>query len=84
MAAELGPFNIRCNALLPGTIWTPMNDDILQDVNKNKFMASKAAMGRVGFPQEMAGPAVFLGSDMSGYMTGSQLLVDGGMFVNLI
>jgi L-rhamnose 1-dehydrogenase len=84
LAAELGPLQIRCNALLPGTIWTQMTNDILQNEQKNAFMAKKAALGRLGTPRDLAGPAVFLASEMSAYMTGSQLLVDGGMFANFL
>ena len=46
-------------------------------------MEGRVPLGRLGKPSDLAGPAVFLASDLSGYVTGAQLLVDGGLFVNL-
>jgi L-rhamnose 1-dehydrogenase len=46
-------------------------------------MEGRIPLGRTGVPTDLAGPAVFLGSELSSYMTGAQLLVDGGLFVNL-
>ncbi|KAI8964271.1 NAD(P)-binding protein [Daldinia sp. FL1419] len=83
-AVALGPHGIRCNALLPGTIRTQLNDEDLADDAKRAYMEGRIPLGRTGDPRDMAGPAVFLASDeLSGYVTGSQLLVDGGLFVNL-
>lgn len=82
-ACALGQYNIRCNALLPGTIRTQLNDEDLADDNKKKYMEGRIPLGRLGRTQDLAGPAVFLASDMSEYVTGAQLLVDGGLFVNL-
>lgn len=51
---------------------------------KRKYMESRIPLGRIGRPEDVAGPAVFLAcEELSGYMTGSQVLVDGGLFVNL-
>ncbi|KAJ8114574.1 hypothetical protein OPT61_g3587 [Boeremia exigua] len=82
-ACALGQYNIRCNALLPGTIKTQLNEKDLEDEDKRKYMEGRIPLGRTGVPADLAGPAVFLGSDLSSYITGSQLLVDGGLFVNL-
>ncbi|KAI1389271.1 3-oxoacyl-reductase [Hypoxylon trugodes] len=83
-AVALGSHGIRCNALLPGTIRTQLNDEDLADDDKRAYMEGRIPLGRTGDPRDMAGPAVFLASDeLSGYVTGSQLLVDGGLFVNL-
>ncbi|KAI2618322.1 3-oxoacyl-reductase [Hypomontagnella submonticulosa] len=83
-AVALGQYGIRCNALLPGTIRTQLNDEDLADKDKRAYMEGRIPLGRTGDPRDMAGPAVFLASDeLSGYVTGSQLLVDGGLFVNL-
>ncbi|KAK6438748.1 hypothetical protein LTR95_005046 [Oleoguttula sp. CCFEE 5521] len=82
-ACALGKNNIRCNALLPGTIRTQLNDEDLADESKRTYMEGRIPLGRLGQPHDMAGPAVFLASDMSQYMSGSQMLVDGGLFVNL-
>lgn len=82
-ACALGPYGIRCNALLPGTIRTQMNDEDMADDTKRNYMELRVPLGRLGKPKDLAGPAVFLASDLSSYMNGSQLLVDGGLFVNL-
>ncbi|KAI1408373.1 3-oxoacyl-reductase [Hypoxylon sp. FL1857] len=83
-AVALGAHGIRCNALLPGTIRTQLNDEDLADDAKRAYMEGRIPLGRTGDPRDMAGPAVFLASDeLSGYVTGAQLLVDGGLFVNL-
>ncbi|KAI1136289.1 3-oxoacyl-reductase [Hypoxylon sp. FL0543] len=83
-AVALGEHGIRCNALLPGTIRTQLNDEDLADDKKREYMEGRIPLGRTGDPRDMAGPAVFLASDeLSGYVTGAQLLVDGGLFVNL-
>ncbi|KAI5860807.1 3-oxoacyl-reductase [Durotheca rogersii] len=83
-AVALGPHAIRCNALLPGTVRTQLNDADLADPAKRAYMEGRIPLGRTGDPRDLAGPAVFLASDyLSGYVTGAQLLVDGGLFVNL-
>lgn len=82
-ACALGKYNIRCNALLPGTIRTQLNDEDLADEEKRVYMEGRIPLGRLGKTSDLAGPAVFLASDLSGYVTGAQLLVDGGLFVNL-
>lgn len=83
-AVALGKHNIRCNALLPGTIKTQLNEGDLDDDAKRRYMEERIPLGRTGVPNDMAGPAVFLASEeLSGYVTGAQLLVDGGLFVNL-
>lgn len=84
MAIALAKDNIRCNALLPGTIHTQLSEMDMQNKVKKEYLEHRIPMGRVGNPHDLAGPAVFLASEkLSGFMTGSQLLVDGGMFVHL-
>ncbi|KAJ6782664.1 hypothetical protein PWT90_00217 [Aphanocladium album] len=83
-AVALGKYGIRCNALLPGTIRTQLNEEDLSDDTKRTYMEGRIPLGRTGVPDDMAGPAVFLACDeLSGYVTGAQLLVDGGLYVNL-
>lgn len=83
-AVALGRHGIRCNALLPGTIRIRLNDEDLADADKRRYMETRIPLGRTGDPGDLAGPAVFLACDeLSGYVTGVQLLVDGGLFVNL-
>lgn len=84
MAIALAKHKIRCNALLPGTIHTQLAEDDMQNEEKRKYLEHRIPWGRVGKPEDIAGPAVFLASEeLSGYVTGSQLLADGGMFVHL-
>ena len=84
LACSLGKYNIRANALLPGTIRTQLNDEDLADEGKRKYMEGRIPLGRLGKTDDLAGPAVWLACDeLSGYVTGAQILVDGGLFVNL-
>jgi L-rhamnose 1-dehydrogenase len=83
LAIALGKHGIRCNAVLPGTIQTDINKDDLSDPKKKAYMESRVPLGRLGVPEDLAGPVVFLASDMARYVNGAALLVDGGMFVNL-
>src|SRR5215469_10219154 len=82
-AIALGRHGVRCNAVLPGTILTDINKDDLSDLNKRASMEKRIPLGRLGEPDDLAGPIVFLASDLARYITGAALLVDGGMFVNL-
>jgi L-rhamnose 1-dehydrogenase len=82
-AIALGKHGIRCNSVLPGTIQTEINRQDLADVEKRRYMEGRIPLGRLGVPEDIAGPVVFLASDMARYVTGAALLVDGGAFVNL-
>lgn len=82
-AIALGRHGIRCNSVLPGTILTDINKEDLSDPAKRSYMAGRIPLGRLGEPEDVAGPIVFLASDMARYVTGAALLVDGGAFVNL-
>ncbi len=82
-AIALGKHGIRCNSVLPGTILTDINKDDLADPKKRAYMAGRIPLGRLGEPDDLVGPIVFLASDMARYVTGAALLVDGGAFVNL-
>jgi len=82
-AIALGRHGIRCNSVLPGTILTDINKEDLGDADKRAYMEKRIPLGRLGQPDDLAGPIVFLASDMAKYVTGAALLVDGGMFVNL-
>ena len=77
MAIELGSRNIRSNAIAPGFIVTEMTEELGEETIKQYFEA--IPLKRVGTPEEIANTCVFLGSDMSSYLTGQVLNVDGGM-----
>ncbi|KAF3906185.1 hypothetical protein ABW20_dc0101030 [Dactylellina cionopaga] len=81
-ACALGKYSIRCNAILPGTIRTQLNEEDLANEEKRKHTEGRIPLGRLGDPTDIAGPVVFLASDLARYVNGAQLLVDGGAFVN--
>ena len=77
-AAELGPFGVRLNAIAPGIVDTPLTAQIRDVPEWFEAYASKSALGRWSRPNELAGAVVYLASDASSFVTGSQLFVDGG------
>ena len=77
MAIELGSRNIRSNAIAPGFIVTEMTEKLGEETIKKYYEA--VPLKRGGTPEEVANTCVFLGSDMSSYVTGQVLNVDGGM-----
>lgn len=77
LAKEIASRGVRVNALAPGFIETSMTDSLGDDV-KSK-LAEAIPMGRIGGPTDVADTAVFLGSDLSGYITGQVIGIDGGM-----
>jgi L-rhamnose 1-dehydrogenase len=83
MAISLGPFGITCNAVLPGTVETDINRDSLADPAVRNYWSQRAPLGRIGQPEDVAGPVLFFASDDSAWCTGSMLVVDGGTSVNL-
>ena len=83
MAISLGPYGITCNAVLPGTVETDINRETLADPAVRAYWSSRAPLGRVGEPEDVAGPVLFFASDDSAWCTGSLLVVDGGTSVNL-
>ena len=78
MAHELGSRNIRCNAIAPGFIETDMTS-YLKEGDAAKAFMEKIPMGRFGSGAEVADACLFLGSDMSSYVTGQVLSVCGGL-----
>ena len=68
-AVALGKYGIRCNALLPGTIRTQLNEADMADPVKREYMEGRIPSGRLGQPPDLAGPAVFLAcEDLSNYV----------------
>jgi NAD(P)-dependent dehydrogenase (short-subunit alcohol dehydrogenase family) len=78
LAQELAPLGVRVNALAPGVIETPMTAATRQDPTRLESFMSRIPMGRVGTTDDLVGPVIFLASDMSRYVTGITLPVDGG------
>ncbi len=77
-AAELAPLEIRVNAVFPGPIATPMLDDATQ-----LRLAASSAFGRIGQPGEIADAVAFLVSDAASFITGAELVVDGGQCLQI-
>jgi 3-oxoacyl-[acyl-carrier protein] reductase len=77
IAQELGPRNIRCNAIAPGFIETEMTDAIPEEARK--AWAEKIPLRRAGSTTDVANLVVFLGSDMSSYISGQVINVCGAM-----
>ena len=78
LAQDLAPLGIRVNALLPGVIATPMTTATRENPAAIARFMSHTPMGRVGQPEELVGPVIFLVSDAASYVTGALLPVDGG------
>ena len=78
LAAELAKDGVRVNALAPGVIETPMTAATRDNPERLEKFMSRIPMGRVGQPDELVGPVVFLSSRLSTYVTGVTLAVDGG------
>jgi NAD(P)-dependent dehydrogenase (short-subunit alcohol dehydrogenase family) len=78
LAQELAPFGVRVNALAPGVIETPMTAATRENPQRLESFMTRIPMGRVGQTEDLVGPVIFLASDMSRYVTGITLPVDGG------
>jgi NAD(P)-dependent dehydrogenase (short-subunit alcohol dehydrogenase family) len=79
LAAELGKYGIRVNAIGPGLIETPLNAAVrANSPDLIKIFMDHTPLGRAGKPEDIVGPAIFLASDMSAYVTGSIVMADGG------
>ena len=80
IAKELGSRNIRCNAVAPGFIETPMTQQLPEDVRKDWM--TKIPLRRGGLDSEVAHVSLFLASDLASYVTGQVISCDGGLAIN--
>jgi 3-oxoacyl-[acyl-carrier protein] reductase len=79
LAAELGKDGVRVNAIGPGFIETPLNEKTRAgNPELVKIFLDHTPLGRTGKPEDIVGPAIFLASDLSAYVTGSIVMADGG------
>lgn len=81
LATELGPLGIRVNALLPGGSDTPMGREMADSPESLAHVASLHALRRISRPEEIASAALFLASEQASFVTGSAMMVDGGVSV---
>ena len=79
LAVEGAPFGIRANAISPGLIGTPATESFLNDADYRKKLLKTIPLHRVGQPEEIATVALFLASNEASYITGANIIVDGGL-----
>lgn len=78
VAAELAPHHVNVNAVAPGTIMTELTLRVLDTEEKMARASAKIPIGRLGKPDDIVGPVLFLCSEEADYITGHTLVVDGG------
>ncbi|MFF7710231.1 glucose 1-dehydrogenase [Pseudomonas sp. NPDC007930] len=81
MARELGPDNVRVNSIAPGLIHTDITGGLMQDERRHAIIEG-IPLGRLGAAQDVANAALFLASELSSYLTGTTLDVNGGMLIH--
>ena len=79
LAAELGAKGITVNAIAPGYVATELNTALINNKEFNDWVCRRTPVGRWAEPREIGGAAVFLASDASRYVTGQNIIVDGGL-----
>ena len=83
MALELGEFKIRVNCILPGATDTEMLRDVFEaEPGLKKILEERTPLGKMAQPEDQANAAVFLASDLASHITGEQLVVSGGEFMD--
>ncbi|MFB3827668.1 MAG: SDR family NAD(P)-dependent oxidoreductase [Bryobacteraceae bacterium] len=82
IANELGPYQVRVNAVCPGFIRTRLNEEAFREPESVKEYFRGLPLGRHGTPEEVAHAAAFLACDLASYITGATLLVDGGQMAS--
>jgi NAD(P)-dependent dehydrogenase (short-subunit alcohol dehydrogenase family) len=82
-ALEFTPYGVRVNNLAPGAVETEINREVIEEIGRDSF-GEWIPLGRVAQTDEMIGPALFLASDASSYVTGTTLYADGGHLQNLV
>ncbi len=83
LAIVLGPYGITCNSILPGAILTDINRAYFDQPGQIQKDTGRIPVGRLGTPKDIAGVVAFLASEDASYINGADILVDGGLFVNL-
>lgn len=78
LALDLAPYNIRVNNLAPGYVRTAMTEGSYIDSGRHAARLERMMLKRWGKPEDLAGAAIFLASDASAYVTGTDIFVDGG------
>jgi cyclopentanol dehydrogenase len=79
VAMQLAPWKIRCNSVHPGMVPSALSKEALVDEKKVQAMLSRYPLGRFGAAQDIAEGCLYLASDAAGFVTGTELIIDGGM-----
>ncbi|CDZ94694.1 SDR family NAD(P)-dependent oxidoreductase [Pseudomonas saudiphocaensis] len=82
LAIELAPLGITVNNVAPGAIETPINSSLVKQPDKLERLLENIPAGRLGQPRDVAGAVAFLASDEASYITGTTLVIDGGLLWN--
>lgn len=83
LAAEWGKYKIRVNAILPWFIKTPLTEGYLADEERYRKIINRTPLNRVGTPDEVSALVAFLSMDISSYITGQTIAVDGGVMASV-
>jgi NAD(P)-dependent dehydrogenase (short-subunit alcohol dehydrogenase family) len=83
-AIEWGKKGVRVNTVIPGVFLTPPTQSLMPDQDSQAATARSLPLGRIGDPTECANAILFLASDEASYITGAELVVDGGRTAELI
>ena len=81
LALELAPYGITANAVLPGSIHTDFNNDVLSDKAYYDKCVAGIPLGRIGKSDDIAGAVVMLASDEASYISGAEIVIDGAKTV---
>jgi len=85
LAEQLGPEGIRCNTICPGAILTPMVEPLYaENPQRRESMERRTPLGRLGTPTDIAAAAAFLLSEEASFITGADLVVDGGWTIQTV
>ena len=79
IAKQVAPFGVTVNNVAPGAIATPRNESVYNDEEKRKAVESVIPMGRFGMPEDCVGAVLMLCSEQGAYITGTDIVIDGGM-----
>ncbi|MEO1243697.1 MAG: SDR family oxidoreductase [Pseudomonadota bacterium] len=83
LAVEAGPDNVRVNCICPGIVKTKFAEALWSDPETEKMMTRKLPLRRFGEPDDIAGAAVFLASPAAQWMTGQEIIIDGGTVIGI-
>ena len=79
IAKQVAPFGVTVNNVAPGAIATPRNESVYNDEEKRKAVEACIPMGRFGTPEDCVGAVLMLCSEQGSYITGTDIVIDGGM-----